>query len=204
LLSLAQQKARYSRSDMHPNNGTSNLELKAASDLNDLIEILQLAYSGELAAAYAYRGHWHSVRDPETRARIRKIEEEEWHHRRLVGRMLDDVGSKPNRIRELRAFIIGRVLGLLCHLAGWLLPMYGAGKLESRNIREYELAARYAARSGYPEFADSLLTMAEVEWEHESYFRRCVENHRWSARIRLWTAPPRKETIRASFNSDAL
>ena len=28
-----------------------------------LIETLQLAYSGELAAGYAYRGHWNSVSD---------------------------------------------------------------------------------------------------------------------------------------------
>jgi hypothetical protein len=32
-----------------------------------LITVLQLAYSGELAAGYAYRGHWHSVRDSEER-----------------------------------------------------------------------------------------------------------------------------------------
>jgi rubrerythrin len=53
-----------------------------------LINILQLAYSGELAAAYAYRGHWHSLSDPDDRAQVKKIEEEEWHHRKLVGEML--------------------------------------------------------------------------------------------------------------------
>lgn len=30
-----------------------------------LVKILQLAYSGERAAAYAYRGHWKSVTDLE-------------------------------------------------------------------------------------------------------------------------------------------
>jgi demethoxyubiquinone hydroxylase (CLK1/Coq7/Cat5 family) len=53
-----------------------------------LIRQLQDAYSGELAAAHAYRGHCHSVRDPQQRARIRQIEDEEWHHRRLVGGLL--------------------------------------------------------------------------------------------------------------------
>jgi len=28
--------------------------------LNKLVAVLQSAYSGELAAAYAYRGHWHA------------------------------------------------------------------------------------------------------------------------------------------------
>ena len=32
-----------------------------ADSREQLINILRLAYSGELAAAYAYRGHWHSV-----------------------------------------------------------------------------------------------------------------------------------------------
>ena len=170
--------------------------------LNDLVEILRLAYSGELAAAYAYRGHWHSVKEKAIRTRIREIEEEEWHHRRLVGQMLEKVGARPSRRREFRAIVIGRTLGMLCHTSGWLLPMYGAGKLESRNIHEYELAARYAARSGYHEFVDCLLTMAEVEWEHEKYFRACVQSHRWVRRIRLWPSPAPKEAIRATFNSE--
>lgn len=173
-----------------------------ASELSNLNEILRLAYSGELAAAYAYRGHWNSVKDEATKARIREIEEEEWRHRRLVGRMLEQVGSRPSRVRECRAIIIGRALGVLCHLAGRLLPMYGAGKLESRNIREYEMAARHASRSGHAEFVDCLLGMAEVEWEHERYFRACVESHRWSPRLRLWPAPPPKEAIRESFYSE--
>ena len=40
-----------------------------------LIALLQLAYSGELAAAHAYRGHWHSVRQSDERESIRKIED---------------------------------------------------------------------------------------------------------------------------------
>ena len=172
------------------------------SDLDNLAEILRLAYSGELAAAYAYRGHWRSVRDEATRNRIREIEDEEWHHRRLVGEMLQKLDRRPGRLREVRAFIIGRALGMLCHLAGRFLPMYGAGKLESRNIREYEAAARFAARSGHNEFVDCLLTMAEVEWEHEKYFRACVEGHRWRRRLRLWPAPAPKQAIRATFNCE--
>jgi hypothetical protein len=164
-----------------------------------LIALLQLAYSAELAAAYAYRGHWHSVHDEDERVRIRQIENEEWHHRELVGEMIESLGAGPSRQREIRACIIGRVLGLLCHVMGWLAPMYGAGRLESRNVSEYETAARYARDCGREDFIDCLLTMAEVEWEHEKYFRSRVLLHPLGRRLSLWPAPAPKEMIRESF-----
>src|SRR5262245_60730717 len=98
-----------------------------------LVAQLQLAYSGELGAGFAYRGHWRSLRDPEERTRVRQIEEEEWHHRKLVGDMLADLGAGPRPLREAVFWTIGRTLGFLCHVSGWFLPMYGAGRLERRN-----------------------------------------------------------------------
>jgi rubrerythrin len=169
-----------------------------------LIAILRLAYSGELAAAYAYRGHWHSVSAPDEREAIRKIEEDEWRHRSLVGEMLAGLGSGPNKRRELRATIIGRALQFLCHVTGWLAPMYGAGKLESRNVREYETAARYARGSGSLDLSDCLLEMAEVEWDHEHYFRSCVLKHRLGRRLPIWPEPPPKESIRLSFETESV
>jgi rubrerythrin len=169
-----------------------------------LIGILRLAYSGELAAAYAYRSHWHSVSAPDEREAIRKIEEDEWHHRGLVGEMLNGLGSPPNSYRELRATIIGRTLQVLCYVTGWLAPMYGAGKLESRNVREYETAARYANDCGATDLVDCLLEMAEVEWDHEQYFRSCVLKHRIGRRLPLWPQPPAKETIRRSFEQETV
>jgi len=164
-----------------------------------LINILQLAYSGELAAGYAYRGHCHSLSDGDDRARVKQIEEEEWQHRKLVGEMLRELGAGPNKRRELRATLVGRTLGLLCHVTGWFAPMYGAGRLESRNIVEYETAARHALACDREDLIDCLLTMAEVEWEHEHYFRTCVLRHRWSKRVSIWPEPPPKETIRRSL-----
>jgi rubrerythrin len=167
-----------------------------------LIAILQLAYSGELAAAYAYRGHWHSVRRQDERDAIRAVEEDEWRHRKFVGEMLASLGSGPRKYREVRAAIIGRVLGLLCHLSGWLTPMFGAGKLESRNVREYETAARYARDCGRLDLIECLLEMAEVEWDHEQYFRSRVLKHPLGRRLPLWPQPPPKETIRHSYESE--
>lgn len=168
----------------------------------NLIALLQLAYSGELAAAYAYRGHWKSVSNPEQKTAIQKIENDEWRHRELVGAMLASLESGPNQAREKRADRIGRVLGFLCHAMGWLAPMYGAGRLESRNIREYETAARYARECGRTDLVDCLLEMAEVEWDHEHYFRRRVQEHFIGRHLPIWTEPPPKESIRISFERD--
>jgi rubrerythrin len=171
----------------------------AAQSVQKLIAILQLAYSGELAAAYAYRGHWRSVRRLDERQSIKAIEDDEWRHRKLVGEILESLGAQPSKTRERRAAVIGRTLGFLCHVIGWLAPMYGAGRLESRNIVEYETAARYACEGGHADLIDCLLEMAEVEWEHEHYFRCRVLSHALGRRLPMWPQPPPKETIRLRF-----
>jgi rubrerythrin len=167
-----------------------------ASARQNLIAILQLAYSGERAAGYAYHGHWKSLSDAAERERVHQIEDEEWEHRRLVGGMLAGLDAGPKPWREARATVIGRALGLLCRVAPWLVPMYGAGRLESRNIGEYEDAARHARECGRGDLVDCILTMAEVEWEHEAYFRGRVEGHAWAKAIPMWSRPPAKGTIR--------
>ncbi|HJZ68764.1 MAG TPA: ferritin-like domain-containing protein, partial [Blastocatellia bacterium] len=100
-------------------------------DRQQLIEILQDAYSGELAAALAYRRHWKSLANEDERASIQNIEQDEWNHRRRVGEMLASLGASPRKAREVRRWLIGRVIGLACHLLGRFLPMYFAGQLES-------------------------------------------------------------------------
>lgn len=187
--------------DADPHHATSLPAGNTAAATDALVAILRLAYSGELAAAYAYRGHWKSLAEGEDRARIRQIEAEEWHHRTQVGEMLGQLRVAPSRWAEVRAWWIGRCLGLLCHVSGWLAPMYGAGKLESRNVREYETAARHAAAAGHAEWIDCLLTMAEVEWDHEAFFRERVLSHPIGRRIRIWPALPPKPSIRAGLRT---
>lgn len=164
-----------------------------------LIRQLQGAFSGELAAGFAYRGHWKSVKDESERTRIQQIESEEWHHREIVRGLLAELDAKGNPIREAIFWTIGRVLGLSCHLTGWFLPMYGAGKLERSNIVEYEVAAAYAQACGQHAMIDCILGMAEVEWEHERYFRERVAGHSWLRLFKLWDAPPVKTSIRTRF-----
>ena len=144
----------------------------------NLIRILQSAHAGELAAAYAYRGHWKSVRCPKEKAGIKKIEAEEWKHRENVGKWLSELDAKPGRLREIIFWTIGRSLGVLCFVSGWFLPMYFAGRLESQNILEYKDAAHYAAAIGMEACEKEMLIMSGVEAEHEDFFRRTIAEHR--------------------------
>jgi len=131
-----------------------------------------------MAAAYAYRGHWKSVSNAAERRRIQRIEKEEWVHRRRVRLMLEALSSNPSRLREAKMLVIGRTIGFLCHLIGWFLPMYFAGRIESRNVQEYVDAASYAGALGLKEFESELLVMAEVGKKHEAYFKNIVSGHR--------------------------
>ena len=143
-----------------------------------LINALRAAYSGEMGAGYAYRGHWKSLKNSAERHGVQRIEAEEWIHREKVGRMLEELQSGPLRLKEIKMLLTGRTIGVLCYLTGWFLPMYFAGWLESRNVIEYESAAVYARRLGLAEFESELRMMATVELEHEVFFMERVASHR--------------------------
>ncbi len=173
-----------------------------------LIHILQGAYSGELAAGFAYRGHWKSVKNANQRAAIQKIEQEEWVHRGRVGEMLASLDASPRKLREAKLWVIGRTIGLACHLIGWFLPMYFAGRLESGNVIEYQVAASHAGALGLKEFEADLLVMAGVEKEHELFFLNVIAGHRLLPMVSSvfgWGGiePPRAEAVsEAATNAD--
>lgn len=139
---------------------------------------MQHAYSGEVAAAYAYRGHWKSLKDSAEKTRIKQIEAEEWDHRRRVGEWLAKLDAGPNSRREKVFWTIGKVLGHTCFISGWFMPMYFAGRLESQNSIEYEDAAVFAKELGMSDCVADLLDMARVEVEHEEFFSSVVAGHR--------------------------
>lgn len=142
-----------------------------------LIRILHNAYSGEIAAAYAYRGHWRSLQASSEKERIKQIEAEEMDHRRRVGEWLAKLDAAPRPMREKVFWTIGKVLGHSCFLSGWFFPMYFAGRLESGNSVEYEDAAVFARELGLDDCVADLLDMSRVEVEHEVFFRETVAGH---------------------------
>ena len=92
-----------------------------------------------MAAAYAYRGHWKSLRDPAECEAIRKIEAEEWEQRRIVGGMLRELDAGPSWWRDAKAWLIGRTLGR--SFRGRASPSRTGLKLEIDNVDAYEAAA---------------------------------------------------------------
>jgi rubrerythrin len=175
------------------------IDLRAATARAHLVFLLQLAYSGELGAARAYAGHAHSLRDSAERAELRKICRDEIRHRRCLRRMLAALGAAPELRREAKMDLVGRSIAVFCHVGGWFFPMYGAGRLESQNIREYEHAARLAAVAGCDELIEELLVMAEVEWDHERFFREKASSHPLWRVVPHWRVPGPRSSIRDSF-----
>ena len=50
----------------------------------EAVKLLQMAYSAERAAAFAYVGHANSVKNQNEKKAIKQIEDDEWHHRSEV------------------------------------------------------------------------------------------------------------------------
>ena len=144
----------------------------------NLIRILQNAHAGELAAAYAYRGHWKSLKNSAEKTHIKKIEAEEWEHRENVARWLERLDAKPNQAREKVFWTIGKIIGSACYVSGWFFPMYFAGRLESQNVGEYVEAAELAKQLKMDECFEEMMEMSRVEGEHEIFFSRAVASHR--------------------------
>jgi len=94
----------------------------------------------------------------------------------------------PRRGAISRPSSLASHLGLLCPRTGWLAPR-GAGRLESRNVGEYD-TCRAPCRGLRPrDLVDCLLTMAEVSVAHEHYFRRPVPYHARAAASACVPAP---------------
>jgi demethoxyubiquinone hydroxylase (CLK1/Coq7/Cat5 family) len=166
----------------------------APGDRERLVRLLQDAHAGELAAAYAYRAHARSLRGrPEERAEVYRIEAAEAHHRQLVGQMLDCLGARPRRPRELLMGAVGRFCGSLCFVTGWFGPMYAAGRLEAMNVDQYRVARDLAAALGFDGQRDALEAMRVEEVRHERWFGDRVRGH-WllpvARRVLGWAPPP--------------
>lgn len=164
-----------------------------------LILLLQRAHAGELAAARAYQGHAASWWARRERAEISQIEADEWHHRRQVAEMLIELKSQPVPWREALLWSIGTIIGLLCHIGGWLIPMYGAGKLERDNYHEYQTAIELALQAKLPHMAQALLQMSETEWDHEQWFRQQVLKHPLGRFMPLWKTLPARHHLREQY-----
>lgn len=148
-----------------------------------LVDLLQMAYSAEKAAAFAYQGHAGSVKSADEKAAIKKIEDDEWGHRHEVLAIMQRYGIPVSRWYEIRFHITGKVISGACHVIGWFMPYYFAGRLESGNVCEYFRLMHYFHELGITEHDQALYDMGVREKEHEVYFFERIFN--WGARKSL-------------------
>lgn len=141
-----------------------------------LIDLLQKAYSGELAAALAYNGHWKSLKDETEIEIVKKIEQDEWLHRAKVGEMLFDLDAKPKVLRDKIFYLIGRSVGIICHFCGRFCSAFFAGILESKNVDEYRQALIYAKEIGLEKYFEDFIEMRKTEAEHEFVLREMIKD----------------------------
>ena len=143
-----------------------------------LVKLLRLAYSAEKAAAFAYIGHAGSLRDPDQKLAIRRIELDEWGHRKSVLAIMRQYDISVSSYNEIKYHVIGRLISLSCYVIGWFMPYYFAGRLESGNVCEYFVMMHYFNEIGITEHDTVLYEMGMKEKEHEDYFRKNLENNR--------------------------
>ncbi|MEM7313813.1 MAG: ferritin-like domain-containing protein [Planctomycetota bacterium] len=143
-----------------------------------LVKLLQLAYSAERAAAFAYIGHAGSVRDPEQKAAIRQIELDEWGHRESVLQIMKQYEIPISKFKEIKYYVIGRIISASCYVIGWFMPYYFAGRLESGNVCEYFVMMQYFHELDINDHDEVLYEMGVKEKEHEVYFQKSLENNR--------------------------
>jgi len=136
-----------------------------------LVRLLRVAYSSEMGAALAYRGHAEAVSDAFEKEMLRRIEAEEWLHRTAVGRILQELGSRPSEFREALFSLVGNLLLRLAPYSGWYMPMFVAGKMEAMNVGEYTRMQSWASQLGLHSMADEFQQMAVVERAHQAFFQ---------------------------------
>ena len=109
---------------------------------------------------------------------LQQIEREDWMHREDVARLLRALGGHPVKRLEVGYAISGRIIGMLCHVTGWFMPMYFAGRVEHSNADDYAVAASHADQLKLSDYAVELRRIAEVEHAHELFFLSCIAGHR--------------------------
>lgn len=152
----------------------SNSSIKLAHPA--LVDLLQMAYSAEKAAAFAYQGHAGSVKNELEKQAIYQIELDEWQHRKEVLTLMQLYQVPVSNYYEIRFHVIGKLISYSCYVIGWFMPYYFAGRLESGNVCEYFRMMHYFHELGIVEHDRILYEMGMKEKEHEVYFLQKIKN----------------------------
>ncbi|MGZ4100226.1 MAG: hypothetical protein ACXVNM_15170 [Bacteroidia bacterium] len=152
----------------------------------ELIRLLQMAYSAERAAAFAYIGHAGAVKNADEKKTIRQIEIDEWNHRDEVLGIMKKYNVPVSKYFEVRFYIIGRIISASCYVIGWFMPFYFAGRLESGNVCEYFRMKQFFNSLGITEHDQLLYEMGIKEKEHEVYFLEQIKSNKMLPFFEKW------------------
>lgn len=149
--------------------------------MKSLKSSLQFAHAAEIAAHYAYVGHWKSIPDHfvnlPVKIEIQKIALDEIKHVYALEVMLDMVGAKPSKVKDFIGLCVGKTIGFACHIFGWNIPMKIAALMEKIGTASYyEIADLAVKETGNMDIYNQLLDMAANEEEHEKYFKEVRKN----------------------------
>ncbi len=145
----------------------------------ELKDLLQLAYSAERAASFAYQGHAGAVKEQADKIRIKEIEDDEWQHRAEVLRIMQEYEVRISTYYEIKYYIIGKIICYSCYVIGWFMPMYFAGRLESGNVSEYFNMKDLFNQLNITRHDAVLTEMGMKEKEHEVFFLSKIKTHKW-------------------------
>ena len=143
-----------------------------------LVDLIKQAYSAEKAAAFAYIGHAASVKNKDEKLAIRQIELDEWNHREEVLLIMKEYQIPISKWYEFKFHVIGRLISGSCHIIGWFMPFYFAGRLESGNVCEYFRMKHYFNSIGITKHDRALYEMGIKEKEHEVYFLEQIKDNK--------------------------
>ena len=122
-------------------DGACTVNESVKIDHPKLVKLLQLAYSAEKAAAFAYIGHAGSVRNPDEKVAIKQIEMDEWQHRETVLSIMGQYHIPTSRYYEIKYHIIGRIISCSCYVIGWFADLITAAE-ESLTVKEFKTSGR--------------------------------------------------------------
>lgn len=109
---------------------------------------------------------------------MKQIEDDEWAHRRHVRAIMQQYDIPVSRWYEIQYWFIGKFISASCHVIGWFMPYFFAGKLESGNVCEYFVMIHYFHALGITEHDPILYEMGMKEKEHEVYFLAQIKTSR--------------------------
>jgi rubrerythrin len=144
----------------------------------ELVDLIQMAYSAEKAAAFAYIGHAGAVKNADEKKAIKQIEDDEWNHRAEVFKLMQQYNIPVSKYYEFRFHVIGKIISASCYVIGWFMPFYFAGRLESGNVCEYFRMKQFFNSLGITEHDVMLYEMGIKEKEHEVYFLEQIKNNK--------------------------